>query len=103
MSRPLAGLSDSFYVAITGHRCLLRRVNNPRTRTTSRERRAPRDSLYRTSIGADDLTRKGPLCFCHGYRRYREFTRPLLVSGRLDPVIRTDAQGSCGNPKEVLV
>ena len=36
-----------------------------------------------------DLTRKGPLCFCHGYRRYREFTRPIVVSERIDAVVRT--------------
>jgi hypothetical protein len=37
-----------------------------------------------------DLTRKGPLCFCHGYGRYRQFTRPLVVSGRIDAVVRTE-------------
>jgi hypothetical protein len=36
-----------------------------------------------------DLTRKGPLCFCHGYRRYREFTRPLVLAERIDAVART--------------
>jgi hypothetical protein len=36
-----------------------------------------------------DLTRKGPLCFCHGYRRYREFTRPIVLSDRIDAVVRT--------------
>lgn len=34
------------------------------------------------------LERKGPLCFCHGYRRYREFTRPLPVAPRIDAVVR---------------
>jgi hypothetical protein len=37
-----------------------------------------------------DITRKGPLCFCHGYRRYREFTRPLTLADRLDAIARTD-------------
>jgi hypothetical protein len=37
-----------------------------------------------------DLTRKGPLCFCHGYARYREFTVPLALSDRLDAVVRTE-------------
>jgi hypothetical protein len=41
-----------------------------------------------------DLTRKGPLCFCHSYRRYRKFTRPLLVSGRIDAVIKTEDASS---------
>jgi hypothetical protein len=37
-----------------------------------------------------DLNRKGPLCFCHGYNRYRQFTRPLTLANRIDIVIRTD-------------
>jgi hypothetical protein len=37
-----------------------------------------------------DLTRKGPLCFCHSYRRYLEFTRPLTLSERIDVVVRTE-------------
>jgi hypothetical protein len=47
-------------------------------------------------IHLGDLTRKGPLCFCHSYRRYREFTRPILVSERLDAVVRTE------DPRAVL-
>ena len=43
-----------------------------------------------------DLTRKGPLCFCHGYRRYLQFTRPLIVGERIDAVVRTD------DPRPVL-
>ena len=35
------------------------------------------------------LTRPGPLCFCHGYRRYRTFDRPLLTAERIDVVART--------------
>lgn len=42
------------------------------------------------------LTRPGPGCFCHGYRRYREFTRPLVVGERVDVVAKTD------DPKHVL-
>jgi hypothetical protein len=37
-----------------------------------------------------DIQRKGPLCFCHGYRRYRQFTRPLMLVDRIDAVIRTE-------------
>jgi hypothetical protein len=37
-----------------------------------------------------DLTRKGPLCFCHGYRRYRKFTKPLALTDKLDAVARTE-------------
>jgi hypothetical protein len=37
-----------------------------------------------------DLTRKGPLCFCHSYRRYRQFTRPLAVGERIDAIVRTE-------------
>ena len=43
-----------------------------------------------------DLNRKGPLCFCHGYPRYRQFTRPILLSDKLDAVIQTD------DPQSVL-
>jgi hypothetical protein len=44
-----------------------------------------------------DITRKGPLCFCHGYRRYRQFTRPIVLAGRLDAVVRTE------DPKSTLL
>ena len=37
-----------------------------------------------------DIFRKGPLCFCHGYERYRDFSRPLLLSARLDAVARAE-------------
>lgn len=48
-----------------------------------------------TILGAPDIwlgntARKGPWCFCHGYRRYRQFTRPLETASRLDVVLRTD-------------
>jgi hypothetical protein len=44
-------------------------------------------------VGIPDLllgriVRKGPSCFCHGYRRYREFTRVLDTSARLDAIAR---------------
>lgn len=47
-----------------------------------------------TIIGAPDIwlgntDRKGPWCFCHSFRRYRDFSRPLDVSTRLDAVVRT--------------
>lgn len=42
------------------------------------------------------LSRKGPLCFCHGYARYRRFTQPLELAPRLDAVVRTD------NPQATL-
>ncbi|HMG71554.1 MAG TPA: hypothetical protein VK544_10605 [Gemmatimonadaceae bacterium] len=43
-----------------------------------------------------DLTRKGPLCFCHGYGRYRQFTRQLLLTDKLDAIVRTE------DPKPIL-
>ena len=48
-----------------------------------------------TIIGLPDIwlgntDRKGPWCFCHSFKRYREFTRPLVVGPRLDLVIRAD-------------
>ena len=36
-----------------------------------------------------DLTRRGPLGFFHNYRRYRDFSRPLLLAEHLDAVART--------------
>ncbi|MDB4906977.1 MAG: hypothetical protein JWO05_1761 [Gemmatimonadetes bacterium] len=41
------------------------------------------------------LTRPGPICFCHGYARYRDFSRPLALRDRLDLTVRaTDARES---------
>lgn len=42
------------------------------------------------------LTRPGPSCFCHGYGRYREFTKPLVLGERIDVVARLE------NPQPVL-
>lgn len=42
------------------------------------------------------LTRPGPGCFCHSYRRYREFVEPIVVSDRIDAIARTE------NPREIL-
>jgi len=42
------------------------------------------------------LTRPGPGCFCHGYRRYREYVDPIVVGDKIDAVARTD------NPREIL-
>ncbi|MDP9202324.1 MAG: hypothetical protein M3P26_10405 [Gemmatimonadota bacterium] len=44
-----------------------------------------------------DLTRKGPLCFCHSYRRYRQFTRPIALGERIDAAVRTE------DPRPVLL
>lgn len=40
------------------------------------------------------LTRPGPGCFCYGYRRYREFSRPLVMGDRIDVVARTADPGA---------
>jgi hypothetical protein len=37
-----------------------------------------------------DLSRKGPLGFFHGYRRYRDFNRPIILADRLDAVVRLE-------------
>jgi hypothetical protein len=42
------------------------------------------------------LNRSGPLCFCHGYQRYREFTRPVILAPYINAVVRTEW------PEEVL-
>ena len=36
------------------------------------------------------LSRAGPLCFCHGFRRYRTFDRPVLAATRINVVARTE-------------
>jgi hypothetical protein len=36
------------------------------------------------------LTRRGPLCFCHGYRRYVTFDRPVFTGELIDAVARTE-------------
>jgi len=40
------------------------------------------------------LTRPGPGCFCHSYRRYREFTRPRALTDRIDVILRTADPGA---------
>lgn len=37
------------------------------------------------------LSRPGPLCFCHGFRRYRTFDRPIITSNRIDVIVRTES------------
>ena len=37
-----------------------------------------------------NLTRPGPWCFCKSYKRYREFTKPLLLNERIDLVAHTE-------------
>ena len=39
-------------------------------------------------IWLGDLTRRGPWCFCHGYRRYRDYSRLLPLATRLTAVVR---------------
>jgi len=41
-------------------------------------------------IALGRLSRRGPLCFCHGYRRFREFSRPLPLSHHIDAVAHTE-------------
>ncbi len=40
-----------------------------------------------------DINRKGPLCFCGSYKRYRDFSRPLPLGDRLDAIVRTQDPG----------
>jgi hypothetical protein len=47
-------------------------------------------------IWLSDLMRKGPLCFCHGYGRYRRFTDLLPVAERIDATVLAD------NPRPAL-
>lgn len=41
-------------------------------------------------IWLGDLTRRGPFCFCHGYRRYRDFSRPVRLVERIDVVVSAE-------------
>jgi hypothetical protein len=36
------------------------------------------------------LTRPGPLCFCHGYARYRDFSKVMVISDSLTAVVKTE-------------
>jgi hypothetical protein len=36
------------------------------------------------------ITRRGPMCFCHGFARYRTFDRPLMTVGKIDVIVRTE-------------
>jgi len=42
------------------------------------------------------LSRPGPMCFCHGYRRFRTFDRQIVTAERIDVVVRTE------DPDDVL-
>jgi hypothetical protein len=41
-------------------------------------------------IWLGDLTRKGPLCFCHTSKRYRDFSVPLAIGEHIDAVVRAE-------------
>lgn len=41
-------------------------------------------------IWLGDLTRPGPLCFCHAYSRYREYSKLLPLNEHIDAVVRAD-------------
>jgi hypothetical protein len=42
------------------------------------------------------LTRRGPMCFCHGYARYRDFSRVMRLGDSLTVIVKTE------NPTEAL-
>ena len=44
-------------------------------------------------IWLSDIMRKGPFCFCHSFRRYREFTRVYPIADRLDAVVAGERPG----------
>ena len=44
-------------------------------------------SLLMPDFWLGNLTRRGPFCFCHGYRRYRAFDHPMLLANHIDAVI----------------
>ena len=41
-------------------------------------------------IWLGNLTRPGPWCFCKSFKRYNEFTKPLLLNERIDLIAHTE-------------
>jgi hypothetical protein len=41
-------------------------------------------------IWLGQLTRRGPWCFCHGYGRYRDFSRVTPIGDAIHAIVRTD-------------
>ena len=41
-------------------------------------------------IWLGQLTRRGPWCFCHGYARYRDFSRVTPISDSINAIVRTE-------------
>jgi hypothetical protein len=41
-------------------------------------------------IWLGQLTRRGPWCFCHGYARYRDFSRVTRISDSLHAIVKTE-------------
>jgi hypothetical protein len=41
-------------------------------------------------IWIGQLTRRGPWCFCHGYARYRDFSRVMPIADSLHAIVRTE-------------
>jgi hypothetical protein len=41
-------------------------------------------------IWLGNLTRRGPWCYCKSYGRYRDFSRLLSLSNRIDVVVQTE-------------
>ena len=41
-------------------------------------------------IWLGNLTRRGPWCFCHGYARYRDFSKIMAINDRIDVVVRAE-------------
>lgn len=47
-------------------------------------------------IWLGNLTRPGPWCFCKSYKRYNQYTKPLLLGERIDLIVQTE------DPKQPL-
>jgi hypothetical protein len=41
-------------------------------------------------IWIGQLTRRGPWCFCHGYARYRDFSRVMAIGDSLTAIVRIE-------------
>ncbi|HVF40987.1 MAG TPA: hypothetical protein VM939_13890 [Gemmatimonadaceae bacterium] len=69
----------------------IRESDLPKTRSLNFYYAATRFLIPDMLLGR--ITRKGPVLFPYGYRRYRDFSRPLQLTTALDAIVRTTDPG----------
>ena len=70
----------------------IRESDLPKTRSLNFYYAATRFLIPDMLLGR--ITRKGPVLFPYGYKRYRDYSRPLLLTGALDAIVRTTDPGN---------